>query len=240
MAVGFDENNDYFIVTDAAGLTFQDGDWVLGVWTFVSDNSGTNYQYIVSNGNFSANNSLNLLLDETGEGGTPDQWEAILEDGDGTAVNLASASAPGADSTWRLIIVQRRTADNEIQMWFCEEDAVATKEDSNSDAGFNAINGGDWNIGRRVDGQADRYYGSIASEIFKGDFSLSQSEIEQLAAGHTIRSIGKSPDMWLQMIASVATLPDLSGNGNTGARQSSPTTEIHSPNVTQIKRRRIW
>jgi len=243
VAIGFDESNDYYVVADAAGLTLPDGDWCVGVWTYVADNSGAWFQYVLSNNMWGVNDSFNLFL---GEAGNVDanKWAIRVVDGDGTTITFDSApSAPGADSTWRLIVVQRRTAEAQIQMWFCTAGGAAAKVGSAADAGFAAVNGGVWNIGRRVDGNADRYYGSLAAEVFKGNFSLSQAEIGALAGGLPILTLAAQKaatlDLYLPMWRAEATLVDYSGNGNDATRQDAPTSETHPPICTPAKRRRF-
>lgn len=229
MAILFDELDDYFSIADAAGLTLPDGDWCVAIWTRVTDNSGSNYQYLLSNNNWGVNNSFNLFLCEAGEASDPNEWAIRLVDGDGTTVTFDSgAAAPGADGLWRLVVVQRRTADAQVQMWFCTPGATPALVGSDSDTNFDAIDGGAWNVGRRVDGNANRYYGSFAAELFKGDFSLSQEEIAALGAGVPIYALGKSPSMYLVMGTSEATLRDLFGS-NDATRSSAPTTAEHPP-----------
>lgn len=244
MAIGFDESNDYYTIGDAAELTLPDGDWCVGVWSYVADNAGSLYQYLLSNGNYGANGSFNLFLCEAGEGGTPNRWYVWTVDDDGTAKGfVSSAPGPGADSTWRLIVAQRSTGDSELQMWFCTPGGAASKVASTADAGFNAVNGGVWNVGRRVDGNVDRYYGSLAAEVFKGDFKLSQAEIEALAAGLPILTLAAQKavtlDLYLPMWQADATLVDYSGSGNDATRQDAPTSEMHPPICTPTKRRRF-
>jgi hypothetical protein len=232
MAISFDESNDYYVMTDASELTLQDGDWCVGIWTYVTDNAGSAAQYVISNNNYSVNGSFNLWLGEASHatGTYQNEWGFNVEDDDGTNPNdVLSTSDPGADSTWRLVLVQRVTADNEIQLWFCELGGTASEEATGSDAAFAAVNGGNWNVGRRVDGDADRYYGSVACEFFKGDFSLSQDEITMLGSGLSIVRLGYSPDVYWPMFTADATLPDWSGNGNSGARQDAPSSVDHMP-----------
>lgn len=241
MAISFDESNDYYAIADASELTLQDGDWCIGIWTRVTDNTGSFYQYLLSTNNLDVNNSLNLYLREA-SAATPNAWSIYIKDGDGTIVNFNSSSAPGADSTWRLIIIQRRTADSEVQMWFCEKDGSASDEGSAADTGLGAINGVGWNIGKRVGDSTDRWYGSEAAELFKGDFSLTQAQIEALGAGMPIKTLAKqlggTLDVYLPMWEATATLLDYSNNGNDGTRYDAPATTTHPPVCTPVKRRR--
>ena len=244
MAIGFDEATTYYTIPDAPDLTLQDGDWCVGIWTYVSDNAGENYQVLISNNDLNANDSLNIYLYEDDQGVNPGIWCVVAEDSDGTNTGyVKSAGTPGGDSIWRLIVVQRDDSENEIQIWFCEPGAAATKEASAADTNFAAVDGGDWNVGRRVDGDPDRYYGSIAAEFFKGDFALTQAQIQALAAGLPILTLAAQAsltlDVYLPMWQADATLLDYSNNGNDATRSSAPTTETHAPVCTPVKRRRM-
>lgn len=243
MAIGFDEGDDYYSIADAAELTLQNGDWVVGVWTYVSDNAGSSYQYLVSSGNL-VNGSINIHLAEDSEaGGRAGEWTLYVVDDDGTIAYIHSTSTPGGDSTWRLIVAQHCSADNEVQLWFCTAGGSAVKAASTADTDFGQCNGGDWNVGRRTDGDADRYYGSVACELFKGNFSLSQAQIEALADGLPVKTLAKGAgltlDLYLPMWEADAVLVDYSGSGNNATRSSVPTTATHAPVCTPVKRRRM-
>jgi hypothetical protein len=234
MAVNFDRTKatDYFAISDAAELTFQDGDWCVGIWSKIHDDSGSEYRYLVSNKEFNTNSSFNLYFSDSSN-----RWTIAMFDDDGDYFQFFASATP-ADSLWRLLIIQRRVTDSELQMWFCEEGETATKEASSSDAGFDASNGNDWNVGRRVDAVAGKYFEGDACEFFKGDFSLTQSEIEALADGHSILSLGKSPDVYLPMWSAEAQI-DFSGNGNSGTKNGTPTIADHASVMTPVKRGRM-
>ena len=242
MAIQFDETNDYYVITDAAELTFQDGDWCFGVWVYINDNSGADAQYLASNNDTADNNSFNLWLAESDSGVNADKWALKVIDGDGTTPATLRTSVD-ADNTWRLIICQRDDSESEIQIWFCEKDGASNKESSVADTNFAAINGGNWNIGRRVDGDADRYYGSVAAEVFKGNFALTSAQITALGAGLPIKTLAKKAgltlDLYLPMWEADVTLLDYSNSGNSAARQDVPTTSAHPPICTPIKRHRM-
>jgi hypothetical protein len=224
MAISFDESNDYFSIADAAGLSLPNGQWCVGIWTKVNDNTGSAYQYLLSNNNYAVNSSFNLHIYEAGSGAGAGQWQNILKDSDGTQKDLTSGTTPGGDGVWRLIINQRTAA--QIEMWFCEFGQTAALVGTQTLASFGDIDGGAWNIGRRVDGNADRYYGGIACEFFKGNFSLTQEEITALGAGVPITMLGKTLDVYLPMRETAATLYDIVGS-NDATRQDSPATAEH-------------
>lgn len=238
MAISYNESSDYYVISDAAGLTLPNDDWCVGIWTRVDENGGDYHQYLVSNNWPSSSPYLYIALKETENTPEEDNWQGGVSDGSSSDF-FRGSSAPGPDSVDRLVVVQRDATANEFQLWLCAANGTAVKDASQSDAGYGAMNCGDWNIGRRVDGDPNRYYGSIASEFFKGDFKLTQGEIETMAAGQNIFGIGKSPDVYLSMLAADPTLYDLSGNGNNATRTSTPVTVSHPLNLYNLRRRRL-
>jgi hypothetical protein len=219
MAIQFDEVNDYYNVPDNASLTLPDSDWCVGVWTKLADNTGTLFQYPISSGAFGANNTFNLWIAEASASSNQNKWLFRVQDADGDFSDNVGTATPGGDNKWRLIIVQRRDADSEFQMWLCEFGQTSTKDATGAIGVIDAIDAGAWNLGRRADGNADRYYGGILAEFFKGDFSLTQEEITALGAGVNILSLGKT---------AASTLRDLI-RSNDATRQDTPTTVEHAP-----------
>ena len=230
----FDQVNDYFVVADDPGLTLQDGSWVVGFWTVVMVWNGSYYQYALSNGAWGGNGTLNVFLGEESCGAQAGKWVLqVVDDGGNGPGELVSSTTPAADSVWRLVICQRDAVAGEIQLWLCDAGGSALKAASGADTNFGAVNGGDWHIGRRQDGNSDRYFGNWLMQIFKGDFALTQAQIEGLASGIPIRTLagrlGYSLDLLLPMRETEATVYDESGNGNNATRQSSPTTVAQTP-----------
>lgn len=230
MAIQFDESDDYFTITDHADLTISDGVWSVGIWTKVGDNTGSNFQYLLSN-NELVNNSFNLYLVETSNGTNPDKWVVRVQDGDGTTISVTSSSAPGADGKWRLVVAQR--ASSQIQLWFCEAGQTVTSQGTAPDTGLNAINGIDWMIGRRQTTSTDRYYGGIASGFFKKNGTFTSEQITAMGAGVSSYAVGGTvPLVCLPMQESADPLPELFG-GHTATRNSAPTTVEHGPYTLQ-------
>ncbi|MBN2138417.1 MAG: LamG domain-containing protein [Sedimentisphaerales bacterium] len=175
VVLSFDEADDYLSVPDSPQIDLPDGDWSIWLRYCLADNSGSAYQYILSWGAFGATPSINLFIYEDGiaDAGS---WKIDSKDNDGTAKSVVSASQWPADSKWHLLGVQRDASAGEIQLWM---DGV--KDNFESDAGFNGINRSDaLNIGRRVDGNADRYFGGLVSQALKYDRALSDYEIAWL------------------------------------------------------------
>jgi len=227
MAIQFDKIDDYYTIADAASLTLPDGDWSIGIWTKVVDNSGNTYGVLVSSNNFGANNSIQLYLNEA-DAGDANKWTLNIEDGDGTNVAITSTDAPGGDSAWRLIVIQRDTTASEIQMWFCEAGAAASKEAAAADTDFAAVDASDWCIASRNDQSATRFWGGIACEFWKGNFCLTAAEMAALGTGLRPHDLGYSSDVYLEMFTADATLQDCFGSNN-ATRHDAPVSVDHPP-----------
>lgn len=229
MAIDLIDGNTtrYFSVPDHADLTFPDADWFLAMWTRVDDNAGGAFQYLFSNNGFQVANSLNIFLAEASESIQPNSWHAATD-----TLNPNSAPAvPGADGKDRLIVSQRVSGN--VEMWFCEPMATATRV-INAAYSDGAINGGVWNIGRRVDGDANRYYEEHYGDVIKGSGSLIQAQIELLARGvpPTLVTDPANLDVWFQFRENAATVVDVI-NGHIATRQGTGLlTSEHFPVIS--------
>ena len=225
MAILFDEVNDYYSIPDNAVLTLPNGDWCIGLWLKVDDNTGTNFQYFLSNnGTLGGSTSLNFYIyEDSASPGTGDPGDYIANI---AGNSLVSSSSYGADGVWRLWIFQR--TPSLLEWWSCAAGAGAVLEDSVAIPITSIDSWNPLNVGRRQDGNADRYYGGQLAELFKGDFSLSQSEIEAIASGWPPFALGKTLDVYLPMQTAAATLQDWF-SGLTATRNDAPTTVEHPP-----------
>jgi len=229
MALRFNESTDYISIADSATLSTTTDDWCVGIWSCVTDNSGSLYQYLVSNNSYYAANSLNLNLQETDLGGPADDcWRCFLADGDTTQIDLTASVSTGGDDVWRLIVITHNASASRMEMWFVTQDGTPTRTASFADTNFGAINSGSWCIGRRTDGNAARYYGGDACEFFKGDFYLTVDEMRLLGTGKTIAQIGREPAVYHPMLVNDATFVDMFGTNN-ASPSGSPTAIPHPP-----------
>lgn len=223
MGVLFNEVDDYYTVPESTDLVLpSSGAWCLGIWTNVADLSGDYLQFAFSQGTFGPN-SLHLFVGEASSG-FAGKWFAYISDIFGQGIQLSGALY-GADSVNRLFIVQDVGGpSNAKQLWSCPAGGVAVLE-ARTTYGLNQVDAsGDLNIGRAADGNARYYYGNTLGEFFKGNFTLSEGEIEALAAGQSILDIGKSPDIYLPMVSAAPAITDSSGNGNDATRHGDPET----------------
>lgn len=169
-ALGFDEVNDHVLIPDAPQLDMADASWSFWLWYYLDDNSGSDYQYVLSRGDLGDTPYFNVYMKEgTGE------WEVGLKDDDGTTTLLTSVSAPGGDAIWHLLGVQRDKAASEIQIWL---DGV--KDASQADTDLNGFNRSDGlYIGARADLNANRLFGGQIGSLAKYARALLPSEIQQ-------------------------------------------------------------
>lgn len=227
MGIDLSDNNNtrYYSVPDHADLTFPDSGWFLSMWTNVNNNDGSAFQYLFSNRGAGSVNSLNILLREA-SASSPNKWAAQ------TSSFLQSTTAsPGADNVNRLIVLQRNGSN--LEMWFAELGQTATKE---IDAAFSdgAIDGDFWNIGRRVDGNTDRYYENPFGDVIKGSVTLTQAQIELLALGvpPTLVTSPANLDVWFQFREQTATVVDII-NGHVATRNGTGLLTVeHFPVVS--------
>lgn len=218
MAIQYDELDDHHVIADDPSLTLQNGDWCVGIWTRINDTTGTAFQYLISTGAYGVNPSINAYMDESA-GGASVAWYLNVN-----GLEIITTTLYAGDGTDRLLIFQRRSGTLEIIV--CDAFGTASQQASTTLSA--ASDAGAWNIGRRFDANADRYYGGVAGEFFKGDFSLSLDEVTALGGGLKITQLNKALDVYLPMESAEATLIDLIGS-NDATRVSVPTTVEHFP-----------
>jgi hypothetical protein len=224
MAVDFGNNNNsaYYSVADSSGLTFPNGQWWFAFWARIDDNTGSAFQYLISNGGFLATSSFNIFLGEASASVYDGQWSLAARDGSGNYIpgqtdveQMVSTGSSYADGVDRLYVFQRTSS--RFEFWSCTKNGTATLEDYSDDLNsVGAIDGGAWNIGRRTDGNSDRYFEEHAGEIaFTSGASLSQAQIEAMAVGtQTVLQLGHSPEAYWPLTDSDDTT-DAAGNSHT-------------------------
>lgn len=224
MALQFDEVNDYLTIADHADLTLPNGDWCICIWTRVPDNSGTQYQYLLSTATPGTTNSFNLYLSEASQPFATDDFTFSITDGTPTTYSASSTSNPGGDGLDRLIVLQRSTGDSEVQMWLVEAGGTPTKAASTADTSMIAVNPGAWYVGARADLNANRFYGGAAGHLFKADVALTTDQLTALGAGvlpHRIIVDG-SLKLYVPLWDTGAGLNDLSGGAHNASVGNAP------------------
>lgn len=173
--VQFDEVNDYFNITDDAALDIiiASGSQFYAFWLEVDDNSGSFFQYFFSNGTFGGANTVNAFVNEA-SGGTPNIYRVVTGD---TDANSAVESFP----TGYVFIVIQYNTNGKLELVMCDEAGTASRTISATDQTEN-ISSNTWNMGRRTDGNSDRYYGGKIFNFVKGSTLLTNTQIENLAS----------------------------------------------------------
>lgn len=206
-----DENSSkYYTIAAHSSLYLPDADWAFGFWTRVEDNSGTAFQYLISNGGLGAASSINIYLSET-----DDTWSYRTEDDTGHDTFADDADvATGADNRDRLIVIQRETDD--INIYFCEANRLPSLVNSVSEPDYAANTlAGTWYIGTRSDLSSTRFYESWFGGFWKADTSLSQEQIAAIARGvYPPDVIGANIKAYLAFSSADATVADEVGSND--------------------------
>lgn len=232
MGIRFDENaSNYIQITDAAALTLPNSDWCICFWESTSDNSGTFFQYVISGGNFGAANSINVYFQEAGNTFNSNQDKLTVYIVNGSTNSLFGASTIVSSTLTfngspRLWVIQRSSGNGQI--YSCDQNGSVTTHHNSALNATGSVDPPELELGRRADGNADRTYGGDLGHVFKGDFSLTTSQISALGKGRMIHEIGKSPSYYLPLLQNVASPPDLSG-GLTVARNGTLADGIAFP-----------
>jgi hypothetical protein len=119
------------------------------------------------------------------------------------------------------MLVFRR--DDDMDLLYCTAVGGCSVEDSASTAGFGAIDGGDWEIGRRADANADRYFGGELGYFFIVKRALSDAELA--AAARNLDGMAGQAEVFLAGDLQV----DLTGNGHDGTPFGQPQPSVDGP-----------
>ncbi len=176
MAWHFDETNDDVQITDDAVLTLPNGDWTIGGWFRLTDNTGSNFQYILSWGTFGADPSFQWFLPEasTADANT---LKIIVRDAGGDEHNFFSSGTPGTSTAWQHFALVRSgtTLTQYID---------GSADGSNTNANHGSVDvAGNFYVGSRSDRQSARFFGGDVAELAKWDRALNASELTSLVAG---------------------------------------------------------
>ena len=206
----FDESDDYYTVGD-----FSYGDtFTVSMWLKVTDNTGSQYQYLYSHDAVGTNPSLNLYLHEDSVA-DPDDLEVRMRDSvasDETVLSDVSAGdANVTDGAWHHVTLTRvRNGTNTLYV-----DAVSQDTSTGPDTAIDPA--GSINIGRREDGDVDRYFGGNLDEIRISDVERSADWVKTVynntngpgdigaADFYTVGSEVASPLTAVELVAFTAT-----------------------------------
>tara|TARA_R110002072_G_scaffold302699_2_gene487442 strand:+ start:7678 stop:9513 length:1836 start_codon:yes stop_codon:yes gene_type:complete len=217
MAIDLSVNNNsrYYSVPDHADLSFPDTDWFLAIWMRVEENEGSAFQYIFSNNMWDSAESLNwFVVENSSSDSAKGQMYARPESLGGLTTGIRID-----DGLDRLVVAQRVGSNVEVKTCVAYGSVVQGDVLAYSSG---QLNGGVWNIGRRVDGNASRYYKEHFGDVIKGHVSLTNTQIEALAAGENPETVigTVNLDVWFPFTEASATVTDLI-NGHVATRNGT-------------------
>jgi hypothetical protein len=103
---------------------------------------------------------------------------------DATTDNVIGDDDPGVDlNQVRLMVVQYNPATGNGELYICDPGEAAQLVATAAGPDGNVIAPGNWNIGRRSDGDNDRYFQEKIGGFGNVDRNLTTGEIAQLATG---------------------------------------------------------
>jgi len=197
-AIDFGDNNTtrYYTVPSDSAFSLPDDDWCIGFRFVMDDNSGSYYQYIIGFNTVSANNSIWIFTQED-SAGEPNTLKIYFKDGSGNLLSVASSTLTElSDGTAYLCVIQRQS--DYLHIYICGEGEVVQDVGSGSVGSFGAVTCGDsLYIGCREDTNTDRFYEEHLGRIFKGNFSLTNEQIQKIAAGRALPSDFGTLDFFL-------------------------------------------
>jgi hypothetical protein len=172
MARFFNESNEYMTMPDSSIHSLPDSDWTFSFWIYHPDLTGSYFQYFYSHGTVLTANNLNIFTHEASEA-NPRTVEANIGTGL-TYIFIRTGSI--SDDTWHHILVSR-----ESNTAYVRQDYDAYTNSYALTSGCNPS--GSVNIGRRQDGNSDRYFGGGIARPARWNRALSSDERKALANG---------------------------------------------------------
>lgn len=224
--LGTGNTADYYSIADNAALTLPASDWCIGVWAYLTSNTGTTDQCLLSNNNIGVNNNFNLSMRGSSSGTNPNKWRYEVRDGSANSYIMVDSVATGVENRWRLIVAQRRGANVEL---LTAPLGGLVRNNQTAITSLGAVNGGAWNIMRRTNASAAYQAGNRLGEIFIANYALDPMEIQRLALGLSILKLNRPPlVLYIPGYTNTPVLRDLAGGFN-ASRNGSPGMQVHVP-----------
>lgn len=215
MSRTYNESNEYDTWPDSSVHSLPNSDWSIGGWFYVPDLTGSLFQYIYSHDEVQTNDNLNIFLHEASEINF-----RTIEANVGFTTNWVFVRAGFvSDATWTHFILSRESGT----LYLRQDYETYTASYSSLTSGCNPA--GVVNIGRREDGDANRYFGGRLAEWFRVDRALTANQRKALANG-------ASPKFFLQDM--VWYRPYIRDDvdpvgGIVATPNNSPGVEVHPP-----------
>lgn len=183
MAYLFDEVNDSVASGPAASelLSLSSSTWTISLWVKLTDNTGTQSQYILSKNLPGNNPSLNWYIVEASNAATSTRNELGFQISDTDTTDSGETVSIGqpflSNTSWTHIVLTRNSTT-------LTQYINGSADGSITVAGLGQANSNNTTyFGQRSDSDADRFFGGSMAEFGHWDRVLSSAEITALSRG---------------------------------------------------------
>lgn len=211
----FNGTTDYYAVTDAANLDYANADWAVCALVKITRLHASLTQHIFNHGNTGAAQNARLYL-----------ANGVLTGihRNATASITATGATLTADNVNGWFIVGMRRNGTNLEVFSAPVGGtvtVGTPVAINTPAAVTPS--GNFFIGCRWDQAANNFLNNHLSYLFKLDGTLSNADINNLAAGQDIiTNLAKSPSLYAKFDTSAATITDSGTGANVITRFGTP------------------
>jgi hypothetical protein len=211
-SVWLDGVDDHYTYADASSLDYPDGNWTVAALVKLDYVTATKIQYIFNHGNTGGAQNIQLFLNGQTLTGTAR-----------TSGSASTATLAGFTNNTKWYVLGIRRNGTNVEVFSCEQGgtiSVSTATAINTPAVITPS--GTAYVGARFDLSSTRFFGNNISYIFKCNGTVSNANIEALAAGQDIiTDLALSPSLYTKF-DSGSTISDSSGNSNTATKVGAP------------------
>lgn len=179
IGLSFDESNDYYTIPDNPRLDLI-GEWTLVFYMRVPDITGSDFLYFYSWGPFGTADSLNAYITEAGQ--SPAGTLFVQADDTIGDIQRRQSFTVFPSDDFKLVALRNQGTSGTSMHWFVDGVDVTNEGVGSSGVLAHLVRADDLEIGRREDGDANRYFGGEISWWGKWDRALSESEMQLLAS----------------------------------------------------------
>ena len=241
MANRFDEVDDAYLLSGGNGRDLPDGDWTIVTLQKQNSSSGSAFHYFLSIGATPGSaDALNWWIGED-DSGIPNEMRFEITDPsfDDTGQVAVNGLTYDENLGWYVAALGRDTTNSLFECRVVLVGATSISDSGSfSDAGCAALNEDTWHIGRRVDLNADRYFGGDMAYFYKADEYLSDAALIALANGAHPTRVSQNWVIGWDMNRGLNSNGVERIGGNTITKVSAPST-VEQPIVTRRNARII-
>lgn len=211
----FNGTTDYYSVTDAANLDYPNGDWAVCALVKITRLHASLTQHIFNHGNTGGAHNTRLYL-------ANGVLTGIARNGTGATTATGATLVANNVNGWYIVGMRRNGTNLEVfsapaggTVTVGTPIAINTPSTiTPSGAAF---------VGCRFDQAANNFFNGHISYLFKLDGTLTDADINNLAAGQDIiTDLAKSPSLYAKFDTSAATIADSGTGANVITRVGAP------------------